>query len=315
MQGNDRYQEINTYRDTSFPVNVYRADIHSMQPKGRWLHDFHWHEELQFTLVRQGSLVMQVGGTSLSLKAGDSVFINSGMIHAVTDMTEDGEYASLNFPYRLLAFYTGSRMEHDCVLPYVTGSAVPYLVLSKDGEEAACAERICGILERIRAIYASGSVQGQEYRISVLIVSMWLELISGYDLSSHGESTGILYQKRLQQMISYVSHHYMEDIGVSDIAQAAGVSTAECTRLFRSVLRITPHNYVRNYRIHSSVQLLRTDLSITEIAGRVGYNQVSNYIANFRSVIGQTPAKYRRGILDISGQRREKDKQGGESVD
>ncbi|MFQ8843327.1 MAG: hypothetical protein ACLR8P_23160 [Clostridium fessum] len=36
-------------------------------------------------------------------------------------MSEDGSYASLNFPYRLLAFFPGSRMDQDYVLPYTAG--------------------------------------------------------------------------------------------------------------------------------------------------------------------------------------------------
>ena len=104
MKSTSQLQEINHYQDQDFPVNVYYSDIHSMQPPGRWLRDFHWHDELQFTLVLSGTLTMQVDNLSLPGQAGDLIFVNTSLIHAVTQMSEDGSYASLNFPYRLLAF-------------------------------------------------------------------------------------------------------------------------------------------------------------------------------------------------------------------
>lgn len=110
MKSTSQLQEINHYQDQDFPVNVYYSDIHSMQPPGRWLRDFHWHDELQFTLVLSGTLTMQVDNLSLPGQAGDLIFVNTSLIHAVTQMSEDGSYASLNFPYRLLAFFPGSRM-------------------------------------------------------------------------------------------------------------------------------------------------------------------------------------------------------------
>ena len=116
MKSTSQLQEINHYQDQDFPVNVYYSDIHSMQPPGRWLRDFHWHDELQFTLVLSGTLTMQADNLSLPGQAGDLIFVNTSLIHAVTQMSEDGSYASLNFPYRLLAFFSwkphGSGLRH-----------------------------------------------------------------------------------------------------------------------------------------------------------------------------------------------------------
>ena len=91
------------------------------KPPGRWLRDFHWHDELQFTLVLSGTLTMQADNLARPGQAGDLIFVNTSLIHAVTQMSEDGSYASLNFPYRLLAFFPGSRMDQDYVLPYTAG--------------------------------------------------------------------------------------------------------------------------------------------------------------------------------------------------
>lgn len=73
----------------------------------------------------------------------------------------------------------------------------------------------------------------------------------------------------------------------------AYISIGECCRIFREHLQTTPYRFLTEYRIRKSVELLTGDLSISEIAGHCGYNQTSNYIAKFKSIMNCTPAQYR----------------------
>ena len=86
MQTNE-YHEINHYNDLSFPVELYRGNQFGTIPFGRGLRDFHWHEEMQFTLALNTDVTIQVEGKFYSLKAGQALFINSGRIHAVTKLS------------------------------------------------------------------------------------------------------------------------------------------------------------------------------------------------------------------------------------
>lgn len=291
MKSQKNFKEVNRYHDKDFPVNVYYADLHSMQPPGRWLHDFHWHEELQFTLVISGRLTMQAGGSTIHAKKGDLIFINSTIIHAVTELSEDGEYASLNFPFRLLSFFPGSRMDKDYVLPYTSGEKSSSLLITP---KEPWQEKISLLLREITDYFISKQVRGHEYAICVMIVTMWNELISNYKSEESNQSVNVLHQQRLQNILSYIYEYYPEDIKLKDLANAGSISKAECCRIFQNILHTSPYSYLKNYRIQASVALLNSDMSISEIAGRVGYNQVSNYIASFKKIIGCTPAQYRK---------------------
>ena len=164
MKSTSQLQEINHYQDQDFPVNVYYSDIHSMQPPGRWLRDFHWHDELQFTLVLSGTLTMQVDNLSLPGQAGDLIFVNTSLIHAVTQMSEDGSYASLNFPYRLLAFFPGSRMDQDYVLPYTAGGKFSAFSIHPESEWQ---KELIGLHKKITDLFLSNQVKGNEYSICI----------------------------------------------------------------------------------------------------------------------------------------------------
>lgn len=286
------YHEINQYKDALFPVEIYRVNEKGMFPFGRGLRDFHWHDELQFTLAVQGSFTLQVDAEQYVLNEGEAVFINSGMIHAAIKLSEGGQYASLNFPYKLLSFFPGSRMEKESVLPYVTGGCLPVIILRPETEWQKSA---LDLLQEINVIWDNNSTVQNEYLITTKIVALWYMVISNLsDERKNTFSVDFVRRERLQFMLSFIYEHFPENITLANIASVAHVSAGECCRIFREHLQTTPYQFLTEYRVRKSVELLSGELSISEIAGRCGYNQTSNYIAKFKSILGCTPAQYRK---------------------
>lgn len=287
-----KYHEINRYRDADFPVEVYRGNEAGMFPKGRGLCDFHWHDELQFTLAVRGSLDVQVNEKQYHLETGEALFINSGMIHAVTRLSGEGEYTSLNFPYKLLSFFPGSRMEKSFVLPYVTSGCLPVVILSPHTKWQG---ELLELLREINEIWYGPAVLKSQYLIAVKLVTLWHALLS--NMPGENKNTmriDVVRQQRLQQMLSFIYEHFSEDVSLGDIADAAHISAGECCRIFREHLQTTPYRFLTEYRIRKSAELLCTERSVSEVAKLCGYSQVSNYIAKFKTVFDCTPAKYRR---------------------
>lgn len=286
------YHEINQYRDALFPVGIYQVSETGMNPFGRGLRDFHWHDELQFTLAVRGSLTLQVDAMQYELHEGEAALINSGMIHAVVSLSEGGRYASLNFPYKILSFFPGSRMEKEYVIPFVTGSGRPVILLRPQTEWQ---QQSLDILQEILEIWNHPLIPRTEYLISTKIVALWNALLPNLLEKTPGfAGVDMIRRQRLQAMLSYIYEHFSEDIRLSQIAGSVHISISECCRIFREHLQTTPYQFLTEYRVRKSIELLSGDLSISEIAGRCGYNQVSNYIAKFKSLMDCTPAQYRR---------------------
>jgi len=285
---NKQLHEINKYDDASFPVQIFRANSSAMEPAGRWIKDYHWHEELQFTYVNKGNLKFQAGETSYALNEGDAVFVNSGVVHAVISMSSDGEYSSLNFPARILSFFPGSRMEQECVIPYISNSLLSSFCITNDMTS------VLKPLKEINRIFGQKDSESGVYRISILIAELWEQTLTLLRDREGIASVNPLKQQRLQSMLSFIGEHYMDDISLEDIAGTAHISVGECSRIFRDMLHVSPYAYLSSYRIQMSIDLLAGDWSVADVAGLVGYNQTSNYISAFRRQIGCTPAKYRK---------------------
>ena len=88
------------------------------------------------------------------------------------------------------------------------------------------------------------------------------------------------------------------NIYVGDIASSAGVSVSECLRCFRDVMDATPIHFLRSLRLERASELLAqgSGSSVTEVAGQVGFTDMSYFTREFRKQFGKTPREYRKEI-------------------
>ena len=56
-----------------YPENIWQFDFHRI--------DWHWHHELEFLFVAEGTALCLVGSNKIELRKGSGIFINSGILH------------------------------------------------------------------------------------------------------------------------------------------------------------------------------------------------------------------------------------------
>jgi AraC-like DNA-binding protein len=88
---------------------------------------------------------------------------------------------------------------------------------------------------------------------------------------------------------------YFEDLGVDDMARAAGLSRAHFSREFRRTFGDSPHAYLLTRRLERAAALLRsTDNSVAEICFSVGLSSVGSFTSSFTKTFGVSPTVYRQ---------------------
>jgi transcriptional regulator GlxA family with amidase domain len=81
---------------------------------------------------------------------------------------------------------------------------------------------------------------------------------------------------------------------VRRLARVSGVSEAHFARSFKEAFGVPPHRYLLTRRIERAAALLRdTDLSITEIAFRTGWESLGTFGRTFRDITGESPSAVR----------------------
>ena len=100
--------------------------------------------------------------------------------------------------------------------------------------------------------------------------------------------------------VEYIRNHYAEPVTVNDMLRELPMSKYYFIRTFRRIMGTTPYSYLTAYRINCAKRLLcSTDRSVAEIAEQCGFQDASNFIAQFKKYAGQTPAGYRRDFGHI----------------
>jgi AraC-like DNA-binding protein len=94
---------------------------------------------------------------------------------------------------------------------------------------------------------------------------------------------------------------YSEQLGVDDLARAAGLSRAHFSREFRRAFGESPHGYLLTRRLERAAALLRTtDRSVADICFSVGLQSVGSFTTSFTRTYGVSPTAYRAAFPPAS---------------
>lgn len=303
---NEERKEIRNHGTFEFPMAVYQTQLNkNILGFVNW----HWHDELQFCLVVKGTVSVFLNQRAVTLRKGQGIFINSGVLHMSREEPgTDGTYICIDFSSRLLSSFPNSAVDRKYVLPVINSRTIDALVLDP------AAKRQRDILQRLRQIndlYESGTY-GYELEICSHLNMIWSDILSVIraeavtdtessnapeDYKTAGSGPNQIHQQRLRDIITYIENHFEEPIALNDISHHVHLSVSECCRFFRKNMNCTIFEYLTEYRIGKSIGLLtETNMTVSRIAYETGFGSSSYFIEKFKSKMGITPNAYRHKI-------------------
>ena len=98
--------------------------------------------------------------------------------------------------------------------------------------------------------------------------------------------------------VAFIRDHPRENVSMKEMADLCHLSPSYFSRLFNREVGETFVNYINRQKIELAKEQLRgTNKSVAQIAGDVGYLNVSNFIAVFKRMEGVTPSIYRQHMF------------------
>ena len=92
----------------------------------------------------------------------------------------------------------------------------------------------------------------------------------------------------------YINDNFNKDLKVENIAGTVNMSESYFSRLFKKATTFSPYDYLLNVRLEKAKELLlKTDLPISEIAYKTGFNSDANFIYFFKKETGISTLKFR----------------------
>lgn len=156
---------------------------------------------------------------------------------------------------------------------------------------------IQGIFSTLKDELQSSKIGGS-LLIDSLKITLALQLLRQYcttkpKLSSYQDGLPSL---KLQQVKEYINEHLDHDLKLIELAALVQVSPYHFLRLFKQSMGLTPHQYILQRRIEKAKFLLQcSELSIAEIAFRVGFCDQSHLTQYFKRIVGITPKQFSQG--------------------
>ena len=99
----------------------------------------------------------------------------------------------------------------------------------------------------------------------------------------------------LRDIVSFCAQNYSENLSLSMLEEHLHLNKYYISHLFSGKLGIRFNDYINSLRISEACKLLgNSDLSVTEISERVGFNTLRTFNRAFVKQIGLSPSEYRR---------------------
>ena len=131
-----------------------------------------------------------------------------------------------------------------------------------------------------------------EAEISVEVHKILMELMNPSGVKIANQSPK---EDNIQKAKDYITSHIGEDIKVGLLADLVHMSATHFSRVFKSITGFSPYDYVLATRINKAKELLlKSDMSIAEIAYEVGFNSEANFIYCFTKSEEISPGKFRK---------------------
>lgn len=266
-----------------YPYVLHRVDLR--ETKIPW----HWHEEVEFVYIREGSMRLLTAGQERIFQKGQGFFINTNVLCSM----EDQEHCVLDSHLMHSTFLGGhfkSVFETKYLDPVLQNKKLDILELRGASENQK------KLLGKLRAASRLQQEPDTEFQTRNVFSEIWLLLEKETDRLSYSEKpVQPVRQERLQQMLQFIQQNYQKKVNLEEIAASAAVGKRECLRCFQACIQKTPFEYLIEYRIEMSKKLLQnSDLPVLEIAMETGFSSAAYYGKVFKEICGMTPGAYRR---------------------
>ena len=243
----------------------------------------HYHDELEFIIVYEGSFAVTVDGEEYFAEGGDVVFIGSGVPHSTryvlpsrTGLIQFRENDFLSSSITKIIKYSVkfsnlSESKIRIIKNKELFDSLDRLLLESDSKEGAFEMFVRSEVYRILGIL---------YREGILL-----------------DTERFFLSKEIQKILpalEYINKNYHENVSLEDASTILGFDTSYFCRIFKSATGSTFTEYLNFVRVCKAERLLsETSKSILEISEAVGFSSISYFNRVFRKIRNTSPGNYR----------------------
>ena len=162
------------------------------------------------------------------------------------------------------------------------------------------AGRMLSLLEMSRSAQPAGAAD--DLLQDGFYLGLGLALICDFALAVRsGHAPDSAAEALLAKMEQFIWEQHARHLSLHEIARAVGVSRQHLLKVCRVNGKATPISQLYNTRLAVATDLLRqTGLSVSDIAEKSGFVNVSHFSRKFKETCGQSPYAWRKHLWQIA---------------
>lgn len=244
----------------------------------------HSHPFAEISVVLSGTGTYTISGREYPISAGTVFFFGSNTVHNITRAAESLELLTLQFPVSILV----STAPFRDASPDWRLFASP-AVMHVTGSDAEPLQHLMGEIQKSLTEKSLGYAAYVHSLVVMLSISL-LRLASNREITFSPDKNNAA----ILAALTYIDNNITQRITLQDVAAAAMLSPSYFSSSFKQYTGYSLIDYTNAKRIRLASKLLvaNRNASISDIAMRVGFNNMSNFNRAFRKYAGCTPSEY-----------------------
>jgi AraC-like DNA-binding protein len=254
---------------------------------------WHYHPELELTLIIKSFGQRQVGDSIENFRPGDLVLVGHNLPHVwkndvIYFTGVDGNKAQA-IVVKFLPDFAGPDFfkRHEM-------TAINRLLF----EKAPLGVKLLGSLKKqvTEIMHNLLHMDDTERFIWLLHILHIISKSNEYKLlasaSYHNEKTA--NNHRINKVLDYIMEHYQEELTLEKVADQLSMNKNAFCRFFKSTTRKCLFTLINEVRIAKACQLLsETDMNVLQICFACGYSNISSFNKAFKKYKETNPLRYR----------------------
>lgn len=237
------------------------------------------------SILLQGEQILQTYDDEIiRIKASEVLFIPRGMYYISDVIPAGGKFKSL-------LFYFDDRL----IEQFLSNTRVNKV--EREGAPAAYLKfgvvpTISNFATSLIDIYQNHQIHSKRF-LDLKILEL-LYLLN--TLASEQEFASFLFRLTLpkkRNVKKFMEQNFDKPLKVEDYAYLTGRSLSSFRRDFKTFYNVTPQKWLKDKRLDKALLLLEEkEMSVTELAFEVGYENISYFIKAFKTKVGLSPKQF-----------------------
>ena len=256
--------------------------------------NWHFHPHYQLFTVIKGTGTRFIGDDIRHFEEGDTVFLGPNMPHLWRSDREYFEKDSQLMTEGIVVYFKEDFLGNDFFEKSEMYDIKTLLKKSERGLDITGkmgAEMVIDLNELL-------GLTGFEGISKLLNILHKLSVTNDYQYISSTNYTNthkISETERMRIVHEYVLKHFKENINLSTVSSLSNMTEAAFCRYFKSRTNKTFSDFVKEIRIGNACKMLQDEnKSISQTCYESGYNTVSNFNNQFKSLKGVSPLQYQK---------------------